>query len=323
MLEEPMSGKPVRDRHILEIMLVLVVVGCAALFLAVGGHRAVVLNLFYLPVVLAGYFLGRQMAGALAFFCALAVGLTLALDSTGFSAAESPISIGLTITIWAAVLGLTAILVGTLCDERAATLDELHRAYVGVVEVLTRYLQGGNTKLQDRSVRVAGLSQAMAKRMNLAPKQIDDIRVAALLNDLGNVEVTTQLANRAIHTLMDDAPGAMKHTFSGSELVHSLGAVLEDALPLVAHLDDSMRDHLIGAKPIGEISAPIGAEIIRVARAYDELVFDCQASAPMTPEQAVGHLRKDVPDVYSDAVVNVLEQIVGAGQPLVFEPAIA
>ena len=44
----------------------------------------------------------------------------------------------LTLAIWSGVLGLASILTGTLSDERTAKITELHDAYVGVVEVLSR-----------------------------------------------------------------------------------------------------------------------------------------------------------------------------------------
>ena len=62
-------------------------------------------------------------------------------DPTEFAAYVSPMVIYLILGVWGAVLGLSAILVGTLCDERAARINELHEAYVGVAEVLSRYMQ--------------------------------------------------------------------------------------------------------------------------------------------------------------------------------------
>ncbi len=49
-----MYAKPARDKRVLEIMLILVALGTAAVFARMGGHRMVVLNLFYLPIVLKG-----------------------------------------------------------------------------------------------------------------------------------------------------------------------------------------------------------------------------------------------------------------------------
>lgn len=308
MKSEPISGKLVKDRRIFEIMLIVLVLGTTGLYIKLGGYRSVALNLFFLPVVLGGFFLGRQNAGVLALLSGLTVTIASALDPTGFSSFTNPIMIGLAITVWAAVLGLTALLTGTLCDDRAKTVEELHKAYVGVVDVLSRYLQSANPRMKDRSIRIAELSQAAAAEIGLPRKQIDDIRVAALLHDLGSVEITTQLANRAISALQDDPDGGNQHTFQGSDLVQSLGAVLEGALPLVMHVDEELREYLVDlADPrVGE--TPLGAEIIRAARAYDQLATD--GAHPRSPEEAFSELRRDAYELYNDEAVRALERVV-------------
>src|SRR5205807_5833228 len=138
------------------------------------------LNLFYLPVVLGGFFLGRYRAGVLAVLCVVAASLAVAQDPGEFAAAQSTVVIGLSMIIWAAALCLTAMLVGSLSDERNAKVQELHEAYVGVVEVLSKYLRSANPRLKDRATRVAELCHKVASEMHLPPEQIDDIRVAAL-----------------------------------------------------------------------------------------------------------------------------------------------
>ena len=47
---------------------------------------------------------------------------------------------------------MTALLVGSLSDERKAKVRELHEAYVGVVEVLSKYLQSANPRIDDDPV---------------------------------------------------------------------------------------------------------------------------------------------------------------------------
>ena len=131
----------------------------------------VVLNLFYLPVVLAGFCLGRYRAGVLALFSVVGVLVVATLDLGAFNSPGSPLAIGLSLLVWAAVLGLTTLLVGTLSDERSAKLVELHEAYVGVVEVLSRYLQSANPQLKARSQRIAELCQRVATEMRLSPRE--------------------------------------------------------------------------------------------------------------------------------------------------------
>src|SRR5215469_13036464 len=141
-------------QHTLEIMLLVVVVGLACLFYQVQGYKLVVLNLFYLPVVLCAFFLGTYRAGILAVFSVTAASIVTVTNMDGFATFFSPLMIGLVVTVWGAVLGL----VGTLSDERKAKTAELHEAYIGVVEVLSRYLQSANARLKARSIRVAELS---------------------------------------------------------------------------------------------------------------------------------------------------------------------
>ena len=302
-----MDKRPLNDRTTLEIFLIIVTLGAAVLFAQMGEYKTVALNLFYLPIIVSAYFLGRTSAGVLALLCVLTVTITTTTVSSGFGAFDTPLMIGLMLTIWGAVLGLVAILVGTLCDQRASTVRELHRAYVGVVEVLSKYLQGGNPRNKNRSVRVAELSQMVAEELHLTRKQVDDIRVAALLHDLSNVEITTQVISKAFDTLEVEMT---RHTFCGTELVHSLASVLDGALPLVANQDDAVRDYLTRGEQAQGESNPLGAQIIRVVRAHDDLVTPDAPGTSDTPTRAVARLRSDLQAGYNVAVLDALERVV-------------
>jgi response regulator RpfG family c-di-GMP phosphodiesterase len=242
------------------------------------------------------------------------VTIATTVDATGFAAYDSPIMVGLALTVWAAVLGLTAILVGTLCDERAAKVEELHVAYVGVVNVLTTYLQSANPRIKARSIRVAELSQAVAREMRLPQKQIDDVRVAALLHDLGNVEITTTLISRAVDTLEARGNKTDKHTFLGLDLVHSLGSVLHGAVPLLLNQDDAAREILDAENDRDTQQIPRGAQIIRAVRGYDALVEGEQGERKRTPTEAVRELRSDPSTSYDQAVLTAIERAVGRGK---------
>ena len=232
-----MPNQEKRERLILELMLIAISVALTCLVYKIDGYKLTALNLFYLPVVLSGFFLGRYSSGILAVLCVMTASLVCALQLNEFSSYTSPLAIGLTVTVWGAVLCLTAILVGTLSDERNAQVKELHEAYVGVVEVLAKYLQGGNSQLNDATNRVVRLSQSIALEMRLSSKSIDHIRVAGLLQGFTNVEITTRVLSRAVHSLEGKGNGSA-FSFHGTDLVHSLGAVLHGAIPILANQDN-------------------------------------------------------------------------------------
>jgi len=304
-----MSVKLTKERRVFEIMLIIVTLGTTFLLYRMGGFKMAALHLYFLPIVLSGYYLGRNSAGVLALFSALAVTIVVTSDSTGFAAHDSPLLVGLALTAWAAVLGLTAILVGTLCDERAATVSELEVAYVGVIEVLSKYLQSANPKTEARSVSVAQLSRRVAEDMKLPHKEIDDIRVGALLYDLGDVEITTTLINKAVSSL-EAKSNAAKRTFMGTDLAQSLSSVLHGALPLLLAQDDAARDLLAEEDRVGTMQVPAGAQIIRAVRAYVDLTESRPNGEPRSPAAAIREMRADSVSDYDRQVLNSIERVV-------------
>lgn len=302
-----MSRRSGDEQRVLEVMLIAVAVGLACLLYMTAGCKMVVLDLFYLPVVLSGFFLGRYRAGVLALFSVLAASTVTALELEGFAAFGSPLVIGLAVTVWGSVLSLIAMLVGTLSDERARQTQELHEAYVGVVEVLSRYLQGAHPELKARSIRIAQWSQLVAAEMKLSSKQMDDIRVAALMQDLGKIEITTRLITKAVDSLAGHPRQAAEYRFHGNELVHSLAAVLKGAIPILLAQDDPVQGR--PGAPAPPLDVPTGARIIRAVRAFDALAQhppDGRASG----QDALEELRRDRSSAYGGDVLEALERVV-------------
>lgn len=290
-----------RNERTLEIMLVIVTAGLAAVLYHTDSMKIVALNLFYLPVVLAGVFLGRYRAGVLALLSVVVATIVVAQDLAGFASAPSPLIVGLAVTLWGAVLGLTAILVGTLCDDRVAKAVEAHEAHVGVVEVLARYLQAANPHLESRAKRVAALCERVARKMRLSNKEIDDIRVAALLMDIENIEITARVIKKAVGELNDQS--TLQRTFPGSELVQSLGPVLSGAFPILL----GQSNHQ-GSDPNGP-EIPFSSRIIRTVRAYIDLVDDPWESGEANPKDLLDQLRCDTETEHHPAVLHALETV--------------
>jgi response regulator RpfG family c-di-GMP phosphodiesterase len=259
--------------------------------------------------VLAAFFLGRYRAGVLALFCVVSATMVTALDLSDFGAFTSPVIIALAITVWGAVLGLNALLVGTLSDERAEKINELHDAYVGVVEVLSRYLSSADPKAKGRAPRVSQLCQKVAARMKLTEEEIDDIRVASLLQDVENVEVTARVIRKAMDEICGTGrAGPTEHTFQGSELVHSLGSVLAGAFPLILlERNQGLDLDRVDESLAGDYS-PLGLRVIQTVRRYDALAN--QGSKPLSPREAIRALHEAVEEEHHPAVVHALESVV-------------
>ena len=286
-------------------MLISVVIGLTWLVFKIEVCKLVTLNLFFLPIVLGAFFLGRYSAGILAVFSVMATSLVCAMQLNDFAGYASPLAMGLSVTVWGAILCLTALLVGTLSDERSAQAVELHEAYVGVVEVVAGYLQGGNPQLNALTARVVSLSQRIALEMKLSAKAIDDIRVAALMQSFSKIEVTTKIISKAVHSL--EAKGNNNDfSFHGTDLACSLGHVLRGAIPILLNQDVQLpvdlKDHT-AAEP------PIGARILTIARAYAALSLS-RGDYSLSSSKAIRELRADTASAYDLAVLDALERVV-------------
>ena len=311
-----------RDQRILEIVLIVLCLGLTCLFYSIQGYKMVVLNLFFLPVVLAGFHLGRYHAGVMALFCVFAASIVAMLDINGLAASTSAPIIFLAVTVWSAVLGMTAIMVGTLSDDRDRKNHELHDAYIGAVEVLSQYLQSAHPRLKARSVCVAELCQKVATEMRLASKQVDDIRVAALLYDMENVEISARVIRRAVGTLESSGEVPTPYTFQGRDLVLSLSSVLSGAIPLLLN-----KERLTSG---GEQAAahdpddiPLGARLIRTVREYHALTTGEAGGPSLTYEEALDELRSSESGEYDPHVVEALARHLAKSPPVEEPVAVA
>ena len=305
-----MQGPSAHERRVLEIALILVCIGLACLLYVMQGYKMVILNLFFLPVVLGAFFLGRYRAGVLALFSAVSASLVVVLTLPSIITVSSPLVIALAVIVWAASLGLTAMLVGTLSDDRATKVKELHEAYVGVIEVLAQYLQSAHPRLKNQSIRVAELSQRVAATMGLSPRQLDDIRVAALLYDMGHIEVTTKVIRRAVGTFEVGTVPNEKRTFQGMDLMLSLGNVLSGAVPLLLNQDHEAETDTAIERTPDATEIPVGARIIRAVRAYLSLTSDESDGPRRSPDEALEQLRNDRGAAHDPAVLEVLGRCV-------------
>jgi hypothetical protein len=304
-----MSHKTSSQNKFLELALIVICVALCCLLHRVGEERMVVLNLFYLPVVLSAFFLGRYHAGVLALFCVVSVSVVITLDLDAVTVDTPPLIVGLVLTIWGAVLGINAILVGTLSDESAHKIEELHDAYLGVIEVLGQYLNSADSKNNARAVKVSELSRQVAVRMRLSDTQIDNIRVAALLQDIESVEVTARVIRKAMGDLSHgDRKNSFEHTFNGADLVQSLGSVLTGALPLLVGHGDCLHTDETEEGVHASTEPSTGAAILYTVRTYLKLLS--QSDPAMTPRRAIQALKNDFEGDHHPAVLHALEQTV-------------
>lgn len=304
-------GSPIRslsDKWF-ELLLVTIILGVTLIAHFLLRATPIIVHFFYLPVIVAAHYLGRRMACTMATFVVLVVTIFTFANPTRYTMAlDSPVTIGMAVIAWGGFLGLNALLVGTLSDQRVQHIRELREAHVGIIEILSKYLQAADLYTKSHSMRVADLSEAIATEMGLKQAEIEDIRVGALLHDIGKVEISTRLIQKAAALDQGEQQEMQQHTVRGAELVRSLGTILDNAVPIIMHHHDHYSADSKREGAHGD-AIPIGARVVAVADAYDAIITDRPYRRGRTSLEAMEIIRAGAGKQFDARVVVAFERV--------------
>ncbi len=278
------------------------------------------LNFFYLPIIAAGYFLGQRMAVLTAVLCILIVAFFLLLfPSAFFTAGINKTYIYVSLAAWSSFLILTSAAIGYLYEEKERKINDLRAAYLGILEILSKYLESADRYTQGHSVRVAHLAEDIARAMGLSGLDVENVRAAALLHDIGKIEISLDVLHKAA-ALTDEEKKLMdSHTEKGARILSLVGGVLKEAVPIVSahhkyfferekHASEEREEQHT------EKDVPLGAAIIAVADAYDAMITDRPYRTGMQPWQAFEELEKGAGKQFHPGAVKAFKKVLMSKQ---------
>ena len=163
------------------------------------------------------------------------------------------------------------------------------------------------------SIRVAAYSKAMAEEMGLSPQEIDDIKRAGHIHDLGKIDIPDAILRKQ-GKLDDNEYNIMKrHTQKVKELFEDKKK-LSEKIPLeLAYSHHERYDgkgYIFGKK--GE-EIPLGARILSVADTFDALTTDRPYRKGMEPGQAKDCIVRESGTQLDPQVVEVFQRLFDRG----------
>jgi putative nucleotidyltransferase with HDIG domain len=273
-------------------------------------EKSIVLNFYYLPVLSAGYFLGRRMGVLTAVFSILVVVIsTLFFPESFFKGSESFSTIAQLFS-WSGFLILVSVAVGTLYEQNERRLQDLKNAYIGVLEILSKYLESTDRYTKGHSVRVSEWAREIAIAMELPRGEVENIRVAGLLHDIGKIEVSGEILRKAAELSSEEKELIAEHTVKGAYLLSAVGSVLKDVVPIVV-LHHKYFSGGLENQESAPNQIPLGARVVAVADAFDAMTTDRPYRKGMPPWQALEEVIKSAGKQFDPAVVEAFKRVVG------------
>jgi diguanylate cyclase (GGDEF)-like protein len=160
---------------------------------------------------------------------------------------------------------------------------------------------------------IASLATGIALEFGLPREEIERIRIASLLHDLGKLAVPSEILDKPSGLSDGEWQAIGEHPRIGQVILEQASS-LREAIPVILHHHERFNG---GGYPHGlrgnEI--PLGARIVAVADAYHAMIHDRPYKNARTHAQALAELREHAGTQFDPEVVNAFCAVYAAGVP--------
>jgi diguanylate cyclase (GGDEF)-like protein len=193
-----------------------------------------------------------------------------------------------------------------LADQRMyAAKGKAERArHSQTQNVLMQLLTEREPALHSHLRGVGALALAIGRRLRLDSEQLDELRRAAELHDLGKLAIPDELLHKSGPLSEGERDFMRQHTIIGERIL-----AVAPSLRVIARLVRSSHERWDGkGYPDGLAGdeIPLGARIIAACDAYDAIVSDRGYRAPRPVAEAIAELRRHAGSQFDPRVVEVL-----------------
>jgi diguanylate cyclase (GGDEF)-like protein/putative nucleotidyltransferase with HDIG domain len=198
--------------------------------------------------------------------------------------------------------------------DRAEARDDTLALLYNSIKILTAALGARDAGTVAHCQRVASTAVAVAMELGLTPDEVERIKLASLLHDIGKLMIPEAILQKPASLTPAEWVVVRQHPERGA-------AMLQDAGPY-RHLVDLILYHQESYDGTGYPDGlmgrdiPLGARIIRVADTFDAMTSDRPYRPRKTLEQAEAELREMAGRALDPNVVDALLRLLKTMAPL-------
>lgn len=146
------------------------------------------------------------------------------------------------------------------------------------------------------------LAVSLAKRFDLSKDDIDKLRIAMLLYDIGNLMLPTELLQKKTPLTEEERNHIKEHPIIAAREILKPISYIQDVIPIIEHHHENWDGSGYPAK-ISKEEIPMTSQIILIIDAYFALTEPRTYRAELTPKQAIELIKQDAGKKWNSTLV--------------------
>lgn len=185
----------------------------------------------------------------------------------------------------------------------------LREAYEGTVRSLVKAIEAKDPYTAGHSERVADYAEKIARRIGLREDEVEVLKYAALLHDVGKMGVTKKILNKIGQLSDAEYKKVQEHPVIGANILKEI-EFLESIIPSVFHHHEHLngRGYVDGLK--GE-EIPLMARILAVADSYDAMTSTRPYRVSLGKDEVVEELISCCGEQFDRTVIEAFLKVLG------------
>lgn len=166
--------------------------------------------------------------------------------------------------------------------------QNLQKAYIDTLGALTSAIDAKDSYTHGHSERVTTLSLGLATQIKVSKEELENVRIAALLHDIGKIGIPETILNKPGRLSSEEFEVIKSHPRKGVNILKEV-EFLQNFIPIILHHHERFDGQGYPSKLMGT-QIPLSARILAIADTYDAMTSDRPYRKALSSEEALAEI---------------------------------